>query len=135
MNRPIKFRAFANGKMHEVRAISFTETGEVHRILDSEGVQRVPEALLQFTGLTDKSSKEICEGDILRYCAFYPRDFQERNPHKRHGRIAGPVTRKEGWLFVEPPIKGSEETLLYKGEDEQWEVIGNIYENPELLAH
>jgi hypothetical protein len=59
MTRPTKYRAWANGKMHDVRAISFTESGDVHRILDSEDVQRVPEALLQFTGLHDKNGTGI----------------------------------------------------------------------------
>ena len=65
MNRHIKYPAWANGKMRDVRAISFTEAGEVHRIMDHEGVQRVPEALREFPGLRDKNGEQIWDGDIL----------------------------------------------------------------------
>mgnify|MGYP001114648483 FL=1 len=98
MNKhPIKFRAFANGKMRKVRAISFTETGEVHRILDGEEVQRVPEALLQFTGLRDTNGTEVYAGYVIRlydtnrYCICG--DWEDCNgesdgDHRIHGNTS-----------------------------------------------
>lgn len=135
MNRPIKFRAFADGKMHEVRAISFTEAGDVHRILDSEGVQRVPEALLQFTGLRDKNGKEIYEGNVVRW------DDQSGGKYWRvaqvyyddFGRLCyeflPSTTTKQliGDIWYQGNFAYAEET------DKELEVIGDIYQNPELI--
>jgi hypothetical protein len=117
MNRPTKYRAWANGKMREVRAISFTETGEVHRILDSEGVQRVPEALLQFTGLTDKDGTEIYEGDV-----FQDEEDSSCEHVEWDDEFGGWST--QAWYSV------GEFAQIAKS----LEVIGTIYENPELLA-
>ncbi|WP_425905742.1 YopX family protein [Nitrobacter sp. TKz-YC02] len=147
MNRPIKYRAWANGKMREVRAISFTETGEVHRILDSEGVQRVPEALLQFTGFTDKYDKEIWVGSIL----MYP-DTESHYVHNGIGEQKVAETGVNSFFLVEMrdgefgmEVKGGEVTYGDLGwislraffqdyvEQKECEVIGDIYQNPELL--
>jgi uncharacterized phage protein (TIGR01671 family) len=111
MNHPIRYRAWADDKMREVRAISFTETGEVHRIMDAEGVQRWPTALLRFTGLKDKNSKEIFEGDVIRLSNGILHVVQLR----------------------EYTIYGHDEILGY-WKDEDSEVLGNNYENPELIA-
>ena len=59
----------------------------------------------------------------------YPLDFQDRNPKKKKGRIAGPVQWVKGWLYLDYDGEDTgDNTLLYEREAENWEVIGNIYE-------
>ena len=123
MNRPTKYRAWANGKMRDVRAISFTQSGEVHRILDAEGVQRVPEALLQFTGLRDKNGKDVFDGDIIA-C----QSMRENCLHQviwQGPRLFGGI----GEWHLEGLAEGARYDWI-GGE----EIRGNIFENPELLA-
>jgi hypothetical protein len=105
-DRPIKFRAWADDKMREVRAISFTDKGEVFRILDGEGVQRVPQALVQFTGFRDKKRREVFEGHIVAI----------------NGNARAVVQWQDYRWHPQLPKK-----TLY-------EIIGNVFENPELLA-
>lgn len=62
--------------------------------------------VMQFTGLHDRNGKEIYEGDIYR---FYSSTYEEI------------VTCPIEWMF--------DPTML----DCNGEVIGNIYENPELI--
>ena len=77
--------------------------------------------LLQYTDLKDKNEKEIYEGDIVKLRA-------------NHG--IGVVKYYDEWgAFVVEYIKPRPLAVLgmnyYK---ENIEVIGNIYENPELLG-
>ncbi len=64
--------------------------------------------LMQFTGLKDKNGKEIYEGDMVRH----------------DGRIP---------LDEEVTFDGAAFYPVYSAPSQHWEVIGNIYENPELL--
>ena len=77
--------------------------------------------LMQYTGLKDKNNKEIYEGDIVKL-------------RTNHG--IGVVKNYDEWgAFVVEYIKPRPLAVLgtnyYK---EDIEVIGNIYENPELLG-
>ena len=76
--------------------------------------------LLQYTGLKDKNGVEIYEGDIVKYKTFYYGKEKER--------IVEVKWEKEATdLFGEPDFIG------FLARWEGGEVIGNIYENPELL--
>ena len=79
--------------------------------------------LMQSTGLKDKNGKEIFEGDVVRQVRTQPTTENET--------ITGVVTMIEGtWL-----IMNDCEQLASKlwSETDENEIIGNIYENPELL--
>lgn len=80
--------------------------------------------VLQFTGLQDRNGKEIYEGDILKY--NFPYD----------GRLKhiSPVTYLETQAsFGLKDIYGNEIPLYRITANNYFEVVGNIYENPELL--
>ncbi|HDU6615401.1 TPA: hypothetical protein RFZ98_003104 [Listeria monocytogenes] len=83
-----------------------------------------PETVSQFTGLKDKNGKKIFEGDIvgiIEIDAFGNLDWN---------RLKGKVMFSEGaWLVTD---SGSFAIPLWS-EINEIEVIGNIYENPELL--
>ena len=136
--REIKFRAWDDEKkeMGEVTSLNFyneymwvDETPMTGNRLPLEGTP-----LMQYTGLKDKNGKEIYEGDLLKYLAQYPHGFQEKYPWKKSGRVCGPVVSEDGWLYADRKYKG-EEMLLFKDSANEYEIIGNIYENPELLNH
>jgi hypothetical protein len=66
---------------------------------------------LQYTGLKDKHGKEIYEGDILKY---------------RNGRFSNPIEFPKDYTLLSARIEGGNPVMAV-------EVIGNIYENPNLL--
>ena len=77
--------------------------------------------LMQSTGLKDKNGKEIFEGDIL--------DYKGRKALVRwHGSYASFIYR-----FVDEPHKRKAEWKPLYLAYMKCEIIGNIYENTELL--
>ena len=69
--------------------------------------------LMQYVGCKDKNNKEIYEGDIVKT--------------KEH---IGQIIYSKGMFFID--VKGDFYLPVYNV-SEFMEVIGNIYENPELL--
>lgn len=98
-----------------------------HRLNDLENI-----VLMQYTGLKDKNGKEIYEGDIIERWSYTSetlgRQDVERFPVKYFGDTGYPAFDLEG---NESDANGLSE-LNDSGEWE-YEVIGNIYENPDLL--
>jgi len=79
--------------------------------------------LMQSTGLFDKNGKEIFEGDVVRQVRTQPTTENET--------ITGVVTMLEGaWLIMND---GEQLASYLWSETDENEIIGNIYENPELL--
>ena len=75
--------------------------------------------IMQYTGLKDKNGKEIYEGDILTIITEKPMIV------KWSDKFASWCLYRDGWMFAH-----------WFGEScqpEQCIVIGNIYENPELI--
>lgn len=142
MNREILFRA---KHIHAISGNEHLNWTWVHGYLSDEnyiydksleGEFLIDEdTICQYTGLTDKNGKKIFEGDILRgfqypfcydgeynyyaeiifeNCSFMT--YTHKNPSSCvRGISDGNTDLMEGWV------------------SEDWEVIGNIYDNPELL--
>lgn len=87
---------------------------------------------MQFTGLLDKNGKEIYEGDIVKFYFSVDDILQNKKP------IITSVSYEEGTFFV---MKINDETCLLRDAVKSWtrfekgglEIIGNLYETPELL--
>lgn len=122
--REIKFRAW------DKEAKKFVPIYEVGNLLyeimanDKHDIYDTFE-LMQWTGLKDKNGTDIFDGDIMR---LHPNDLPEWNR----------VITWECAAFECRQIHGKANFPLvfrkHLPEDEDWEVIGNIYSNPDLLA-
>ena len=123
MNREIKFRGQQINTKKWVYGYLYRNKGlyvicENIRYAEEEPI--LLDTVGQYTGLDDKNGKEIYEGDIVKL---------DSNMLK----ITGIVTyhNNEAVFVLEDLHDEIEECLWYMQED--LEVIGNIYDNPELL--
>lgn len=80
--------------------------------------------LMQYTGLKDKNGKEIYEGDVVRWGSLGEEGTGEYYINEVSYGF-GPEEEKIGTYYLK-----NTEMFLHNGENE---IIGNIYENPELL--
>ena len=98
-----------------------------------------PETVGQFTGFTDKNNKRIFEGDILNGFV-YPFFNLEKNFHNYFAEVIwfdecgafGLYTYKNPLSKVRGISAGNSD-YMEEFDSDQWEVIGNIFDNPELL--
>jgi len=114
MKREIKFRSFYNDK-------SMLFSDSYVNLCHFFELKPEDYPLMQFTGLKDKNGIDIYEGDVLKINLFgdewntYVRDYL-------------------GTLVVD--VEGCDwntTATSFLDDESELEVIGNIYENPELL--
>ncbi len=119
MNGRFKFRAWDEGKMvYDV----VPADGEIWKIIGMSGEHNIlyeDEKIMQCTSLKDKNGKLIFEGDIVKIQG----DCGEENVNVWWGDAYG------SWMCL-VCMHEDQELNLY---NEEAEIIGNIYENPELL--
>jgi uncharacterized phage protein (TIGR01671 family) len=112
--RPIKFRFWSEVSKEIVPPSSILVLDSTDgQVLDSKADDYVNLLPMQFTGLNDKNGKEIYGGDIVKEDNFFIREVHWRNDLGcwNIGRY------RDGEVF----------------ESFSFEIVGNIYENPELL--
>ena len=135
MGREIKFRAWDS--KYECMDYNFFISnlggvfGEPEKYYDTPNME-IDEAqsltVMQYTGLKDKNGKELYEGDICK-CNYF-----NGSKVKQHNEV---VEFKNGqfeltWT-INKLFKSFRSRSCFHGHPDAFEIIGNIYENPELL--
>lgn len=83
----------------------------------------------QFTGLKDKSGKEIYIGDIVKKWS----DMSELVMEPTINEIVSEDLFGRLGVFLKPASPHLIEPCLHDSWSNQFEIIGNVHENPELL--
>jgi hypothetical protein len=104
MKRELKFRA-KNTRTGGWEFFTLREARKFHDLIDWETVG-------QYFGLPDKNAKDIYDGDILKY---------------NNGRLSDPIEFPKDYTW----LKARTEVRHWRTDVE---VIGNRYDNPELLT-
>jgi|SaaInlV_100m_DNA_5_1039725.scaffolds.fasta_scaffold02844_5 hypothetical protein len=114
MSREIKFRAWNGQVMREYVRIEPSKdmSWVIQPFPNVSGVR----AVMQFIGRLDKNGKDIYEGDVVKQFNGLTAEC------KWDSQFAGFVYDKEGMVDVESSHNSVE-------------VIGNVFENPELLEN
>nr|DAO06233.1 MAG TPA: YopX protein [Caudoviricetes sp.] len=134
MSRDIKFRLWSKIGKKFIK----TDDPDLNFVINSDGYLYSIEnfygeiyvslqldiVVLQFTGLQDINGKDIYEGDILKYNFPYDGRLKHVSPVKFLETEAS---------FGIKDIYGNEIPLYRITANNYFEVVGNIYENPELL--
>lgn len=97
------------------KAIGFDER-------EDEWVEVDPDTICQYTGLTDKNGQKIWENDILRRDGYWDMRIEFENG-------AFMVRNADKIQYINRVTYTSISTFDIK----EYEVIGNIFDNPELL--
>ena len=87
--------------------------------------------LMQFTGLKDKNGKEIYEGDILHCHEWDSSDCGHRIVQTFKNAVVG-FGQGNYYYYPKGNMQQPHQLLMYAYKPE---IIGNIYEHPELLTH
>ena len=133
-----KYRAWyvlAEEMINEILMISFVRKEIIGKF--SDGSTSVPlkfedkrngedVILMQSTGLKDKNGKEIFEGDIIT-------NGQNVMCMKKHNTLGFYIEEKGKVEFIADCADLAEFEADVKEIEDFIEIIGNIYENPELL--
>jgi uncharacterized phage protein (TIGR01671 family) len=113
--REIKFRAWHKGQMLMQPINTPFAASRLFGFLDAVGVHTFDD-VMQFTGLHDKNGKEIFEGDILGL-----------------NGINTSVVFHEASFCMDSQSENRMPSPLHGDRTRMYTVVGNIYENPQLL--
>jgi uncharacterized phage protein (TIGR01671 family) len=123
MSREHKYKAWIfNNRMIEVKTIYFgTKKIIVKDWFGNSGIDFKDVVLLEYTGIKDYMGEEIYEGDLV---------MVEDYPHWEGSFKV--KWNNENSMYILEDQSGDNEALY---EFEKYRIIGNIYQNPELLKN
>lgn len=93
----------------------------------------------QYTGLKDKNGKEIYEGDIVEWVFFYERLGANMGVKECDTIVKGIIRWRQGGFILEVIENDFENagyysiSALHTDTESDVEIIGNIYDTPELI--
>lgn len=133
--RAIKFRAWDKRYgLVKIRHLCFSEkSGNIHTIHGSfdngqsslSTDDKKETILMQYTGLKDCKGREIYEGDIVKLTGDLEEAYKDE-----YNTISEVIFDDDNICFDAPKIA----CALNKHTCFEFEVIGNIYQNPELIG-
>ena len=147
--REIKFRFFSNPdeKMYALTLLGLNWAFEsdppvyegkiVWNGREGTRVQKYSDGhLMQFTGLKDKNGKEIYEGDIVKTHYFSEGLSSNLGVFEKDNTITGDIQYRQDFATYVVNTKDQDFTISEYCQEpsEELEVIGNLYENPELIG-
>lgn len=133
------------GNWVEGDLLQYLGYGKAHIVQHYKGAggqEVVPATVGQYTGLTDKNGKKIFEGDIVRTQPFSDKPYSSKAKYKQHIGVVEYQVRHFKNSLYEQDYEGTwivkisnygKFTCCNWSEFFKCEVIGNIYDNPELL--
>ncbi len=129
--REIKFRCYEKERNIMQKVLMIWLAGENYGLQFTDGntttlsttAAKEGIVLMQFLGLKDRYDVEIYEGDIIEWDYEYDSDYDGDMPIVK--RTTGKKEIKD--------IFDREKIFTAKSEGKGVEVVGNIYQNPELL--
>ncbi len=96
-------------------------------VVESELIKVIPETIGQFTGLLDKNGNKIFEDDIIK-TKFYGKDTGNGVNFNDYDYFR--VVYHEASFCIE---NATRRFVITSESAKRFEIIGNIYDNPELL--
>jgi len=151
MSREIKFKyIWSNPEKTNFITQIFTldeiEAGNQFMVLENEPLLKDYKliARVQFTGLLDKNGKEVFKNDIISTPHFFNwtiTGYEKRKVFFKDGAF-GVKENEHGFIALKSLFKGVESSKtyisnygeVYREFEPVFEVIGNIFQNPELLG-